>query len=1086
MTQLPFPTNHDADDLNDWLDALVTGDQAPPSNEVQAAAVRVHALAATSPTVSTQQEGPPMTATALSLPHGRQAYRRPERNWSTWISAVLVAAILVSLVNWFRLPPANQDRPNIAHAPAGLISANLNPLNSNTAPWTADFDPADCTETSDISEVLVDYSAIPIEDPQSYEIIGDAEHDDAEAAAEQYRAMRGCAYMKSAWAYWTEARINQHPRVLDETSSIELAELQSYFADRYPEQFMAVGDDLHVSLKIWSEWTTRADHNFIGQPIPLAAKLNPDWAVTLADGRIAFPATVMYSSADPAIYLGGLPVDDPVSTVVIVFANVDGTWKYDDSLALCLANCAGGVGNPIDPEIETWVQPSDQQECTAQPLIADLNYDLSDGFPDYSDREYQVADTSPSSTAQVVAQTANSWYGCSFNNAGSPESVSYLTPLGRTNVVLIEQGGYGDPFEIAPYLRQREMETSKLLSVTPNWTQIAVVDMPLAYAQFGMIWTPGFSGTAENSARVTTQEGAFNPGATVTLSDGRVAIGHTSLISINDRGAITYEGNAMANPQFGLILQQHGDLWLVDEILVSQNGALAFTQSDGWWWQNTFDPPSASEQIALAPDEVASTTPSPLDPSSAPWIADFSPQDCTAEHQSQIEISSRVNNAEFGEQSYGIVGPATPADAALVGDAYRAMRGCDDGNTAASYWSDARVGGVPRNLTEANLAELADLQAYFESVYPDQFMTTAVDVVVSNDIQAEWDARAEFDVLGAPIPLSVKINPEWGVELGDGRIAFPATVIYAANDPAIVANGLPVDSPASTVAMVFTYERDGWKYDDSLPLCLANCENGIGNPLDPAVETWSVPPTIAECTTNAMDTETLRERMNTGSDWTANSITIQGPATESDAEAALATYRIADACQRYGLTSESLELYSDQSLQYVSPITRGPSPELEKDEENLALAKQQHDLLRMEIAAAEPRISTMAVSQSFVGRYDIPGTQSVSSTLGNNDDSTASLYDGMATSQGAWMLEDGRIVLPMVKVFDMNDRNAIRYGGSLHDRGSAAILRNVDGEWKIDYHTNALTSFGFSITPSTDAWWWAEEWVIPPFATPKP
>lgn len=538
-----------------------------------------------------------MNTISVSIPPAQTFKASSDKRLSDWISGALVAALLISLISvaWWR--STGTEPENIAWAPLTPSMHGMAPLDPSSAPWITDFSPEDCTETSGLSQVEIDFSVMPAAAPQKYAVTGAADKASAQKAAQQYRNMRGCNNLASAWAYWTEARINWQQRTITDATLLELEQLQSYFATVYPQQFMAVGTDLEVDPTIASEWQARADMGVVGQPIPLAAKLNPEWGVSLADGRIAFPATIMYAANDPAIVLNGMPEEHPASTVAIIMENVDGTWKYDDSLALCLVeNCPGGIGDPIDPTAHNWVQPAELRGCEAPSPVQDINYGLAGQMPEFRDRAYQVVGPAHASDAAAIT---NNWYACGWANDDSAQYA--MTELGLINLLMVEQGAYGNPFAIAPYLRQRELGTSEILTSVPGWTNIAVVNTPLRTQRFGMAWNPAISGQNENTATVFTQDGAFDPETVMELSDGRMAIGYTKIVSINDRGAITYEGNVGSTNKIGVVLQHHEDTWVVDELLEAPNGVLLATQSDGWWWDPSFDDPVATAVASPKP-----------------------------------------------------------------------------------------------------------------------------------------------------------------------------------------------------------------------------------------------------------------------------------------------------------------------------------------------------------------------------------------------------------------------------------------------------------------------------------------------------
>ncbi|MCA9833096.1 MAG: hypothetical protein KC435_04070 [Thermomicrobiales bacterium] len=602
MNQIPFPDPHDADALNDWLDAYSAGEQVLPTSDMQTAALQLLALAERANPVMTNGEIAMTTqsTSAMNPPisnhtHTANAPRSGANRWHTWLSAALVATMLLSLVGyaWLSGPGGNGgwDDKNIAYAPQVASPMVGNVLDPSTSPWIADFDPADCTQSSGLRQVTIDYASMPKSDPQSYLVEGLATIDEAQEVVDQYRAMRGCTNLSDAWAYWTEARINEYQRTITDATKVELADLQRYFAGVYPQQFMAVASSINVSDEVKAEWSARAEADLVGQPIPLEAKLNPDYAVMLADGRIAFPATVMYSASDPAILQTGLPVEYPPSTVVMIFELTEGNWKYDDSLALCLANCSGGIGNPLDPNVDTWAVSMSDQVCERQPMSPDLDYGLQETVPEYADREYKPVGPPTADIATIASQTATSWYACLDHEAAASTITTYMTPLGEMNMMLLEQGSFSDPFAVAPYLRQRETESAELLMALPTLSQVAVIDAPINYRINGMTWTPMISGATENTNHWRMMESHLAPQTAMTLSDGRIFVANIPVVSLYDRGAITYEGSPSTLQTLVVVMQQHDGFWLVDEVWIAA-GRTTFVLSlghDSWWWDPAFD-----------------------------------------------------------------------------------------------------------------------------------------------------------------------------------------------------------------------------------------------------------------------------------------------------------------------------------------------------------------------------------------------------------------------------------------------------------------------------------------------------------------
>ena len=606
MTNIPFPNSHDADALNDFLDQLVAGKQATPDGDVQQAAAEIHARAQQSVPIIPDRKsgnhtgGNQMQTATYSPPISNrtrrsQSIERTDSRRQTWLIIGLVAALLFSVVGYglWNGPGGSDDNNNIAWAPGTVtpMDEQPEPLNPETSPWIADFQNQDCRKISDIDQVEVNYAAENQTGPQGYAVVGPANFGDGLQVSENFRAMRGCINLKTAWAYWSEARIYEYPRVLNENNQAELAEMERYFGTVYPEQFMATAEGLQVSPEVREEWESRLQQGIVGQPIPMGAKLNPAWAVELSDGRIAIPATFMYSVHDPAIIENGLPIEYPASTVVIMFTMEGNEWKYDDSLQLCIVNCQSGMGSPLNPEVHQWAEPVGAVQC---PDDQGLGVAVQESLPFSPDRSFTTIGTPAAVDMTAFSEDHSAELSCT----GSLDAI--YTMSGAASMGELNAPGSAENEALAPYFIQSERGGTQIVVENPQFSQIEVVEAPpytlttLGPGKSPIQSTIILSGSMDNVARTKYHFSQIDMNRAVLLEDGRIALTTTVLLSNQDRGAIYYEGDPELFPMPIIILKHIDGEWLIDEAISVPRYVGLATPSYSWWWDSRYVPTPAA------------------------------------------------------------------------------------------------------------------------------------------------------------------------------------------------------------------------------------------------------------------------------------------------------------------------------------------------------------------------------------------------------------------------------------------------------------------------------------------------------------
>lgn len=821
MTNIPFPNPHDADALNDYLDDLAAGKQVNPESDVEMAAQDFHQLASraevnppTQQPIEQMRGKETMHTATLAAPvsnRTRQQMAAVEKKSGRsfgWLSAVIVAGLMISMMGsaWLNREPGN-PHDQLAFAPGTPEAILDNALTPESAPWIADFDPADCTERSDLEQVQITHVSV---DPQGYGVMGPADTTAATDAAAQYRTMRACPTYAGAWAYWSEARINEHPRVINDVASQEISEMQDHFAGVYPDQFMAVGSDLPVTELIETEWSARIAADMLGLPIPLDAKLNPEWAVELSDGRIAFPATIMYSANDPAIEAHGLPIDTPASTVVMIFSLEDGAWKYDDSLQLCLVNCKSSIADPLSRSEAPTAADALGAVCSLEEMTAGEYRQRTSSVPTFPDRSYEPDGTPESTVAEEVVETFAEFEICSLT---MDEYTVYplFTDLGLHRWIGLSAPESVTQPELAQVLREGDQGTANIVASASQWHQVDVTNWPVhRIAPGGLTPERWWDAETANHPHTWPTNNYVDPERAVLLEDGRVAITTTTLISSEDRGAILYEGDTAMFPMPVVIYENHDGTWLIDEVVQIPRHVGQITPSPSWWWDERFDPEPTPWTAPITYDECPQDEVLPLYDRDNPSGVQY-----TQEEYDQVSI----------ERSYEVVGPADPDDALTITIRMRQAQGCTERSQALPIFT-ARNEYESRTTAGRNS---------LESLGPQR--TEGADAIAAwyeNELgltpEGMWVYQDPEELTGdTPVPLQTRhmINPDHAVLLADGRIVTIGSVVtYEPITHDIL--------PHWAVYVTIWANVDGeWLVDERLPICFGDCSglesvNGVG------------------------------------------------------------------------------------------------------------------------------------------------------------------------------------------------------------------------------------------------------------------
>jgi hypothetical protein len=220
-----------------------------------------------------------------------------------------------------------------------------NPAPVADVEWLSWVTPQECTAEPMTTE---EYAEVMREEPdisgRSYEVVGPADPTTAADAAMAARAQLSCvAYGNAdeARSLQTDAyTFFQSASASRTTTNEELQEQMFLHSMDLSLQFptmeagamvMTIDEEPHPDLiRSWREQGVPAGGGFFHPAY------DPAQVMSLADGRVAIPATLLWWRLDGP---DGMPVTngEPIPTQLAVMQQVDGQWKVDEMLNLCYA-----------------------------------------------------------------------------------------------------------------------------------------------------------------------------------------------------------------------------------------------------------------------------------------------------------------------------------------------------------------------------------------------------------------------------------------------------------------------------------------------------------------------------------------------------------------------------------------------------------------------------------------------------------------------------------------------------------------------------------------------------------------------------
>lgn len=540
------------------------------------------------------------------------------------------------------------------------------------------------------------------------------------------------------------------------------------FTERAPKGVVDPGD---------SSWPATALRN--GQP----ADTSPGWytvpmpgiAVQLSDGRIGIPMMMMVTNDDLWAYIQ----TQPSSGSLGVFAKVGDQWLLDDVLALCVGDCDAywtQVATPL-PSSE-WLQPVQASECV--PVSASTYRD------DVRPRDYMIANTAGQPD---VARQSRALAACAPDGGlGMPSIVRSQFETARER----------DASNAGAHLTTEQIAAAKGLSTAYEERDYRVYRRAPAGVNVPALgFTLGFV-VAEGRITYTI---VYLPDEAVTLTDGRVAIPSTWLISDEASWNVAMQ-QPFQETQFTIWANIDGT-WLIDETLPLCIGdCTAYWDQIATYAQGTPAAASSSSSPQTTPD---------ASPAADIWHQPIAASEC-------VPVSAAANHDDVLPRVYSIANnPAIDGQGASQQSRARtACMGVTPQAAASDFETTRHATEDIRRLSTTQIAGAKELSTNYTKAgfSPYQRAPQGVDFRDANTTTAQ---RADE----GPIVYTPIFDPATAVELGDGRVAIPTTYLIADDRSWNQAQGQPL--PITTALTIWAHVDGTWLIDEELPLCIGDC-----------------------------------------------------------------------------------------------------------------------------------------------------------------------------------------------------------------------------------------------------------------------
>ncbi|HWK79188.1 MAG TPA: hypothetical protein VNP95_00405, partial [Thermomicrobiales bacterium] len=330
-------------------------------------------------------------------------------------------------------------------------------------------------------------------------------------------------------------------------------ELSEHYQDAGYQVFQRTPEGMNLAGNPAAKQASLSDQEFTYTYV-----FEPDEAIGLSDGRVAIPVTILFADDGTSTTVENQPTQ---ATLLAVWAYVGETWLLDETLPICLGDCAGFWANPpatdfptSSPLMNIWFQvftvnpnaPISTPVASASPADDDLAFWLSmpgvddcvlpDGGPFTSNRtrEYLPWTAPGDTTARQVALADRNRVACDQRSGLVPGSSLYTSRY------------------IGPAVPGSAVDAETLTRMQALSAAIPEQD-PAVWVRQGRTGAAGLTGDA-------AQRYAVLPENVYRLPDGRYA---AIPVTIATDAATVLTNGAVTLPV--AIYTQSGDAWLLDE-----------------------------------------------------------------------------------------------------------------------------------------------------------------------------------------------------------------------------------------------------------------------------------------------------------------------------------------------------------------------------------------------------------------------------------------------------------------------------------------------------------------------------------------
>ena len=645
----------------------------------------------------------------------------------------------------------------------------------------------------------------------------------------------------------------------------------------------------------------------------------PKKAIAFNDGRIGVPISTLFFT-DEALH--GATDREQISTLIYVFASVDGTWLLDETIPLCFGTCdkfwseqeaqlgtpspqasstpteGANPANVIEPVATTAltamdtptsgvnsnvIEPVSSATATATASAEDARRlpvppatctipAATAAASDLPNRSYNRLMMPTTNKADGAAAAAQNVIACFEAEAAVATPGSSLQPLMTDRLQQEVARGSGEPV-----LTSMQIDGARSVSA---YLEQQKTYHPYERAAPGVeetpndVWPGHFQGNSSDPTPgwyiIALPENA------VQFPDGRIGVPHTNMVSSEDLWAYIASESKTSSTIY--IFSPADGGWKLDEVL-----PLCFGDCDAFWHETTGTPASISDEASLQPitaDECAVPAPGT---------------------GAEPQLSPRADRP---------ISVPDPSDSKAIVSTARDYLACSQygtGNNLGPFMTDR-------------------FQTQVQGGHGSSFLTEE-DITAGKNLSAELaggQGGYQFYVRGLPGADDTAATtqgfyevalPDNALLLPDGRIAMPITQAYTSDSGLKEAqksmSSVVSQTPYTVNVIIFASVEGTWKVDQQLPLCLQNCSDfwqqqeaqlgtpatSIPSPQSPGAPIASPVAAIPCVRTELTDEQVAQAVADFRSMPTPEYVPTKGIADESDAREAISSFQSLLSCE---------------------------------------------------------------------------------------------------------------------------------------------------------------------------------------------